>query len=105
MSRFAAKLLAVADDASLSPDELRAWLRRSAALHIQFDAMTADYRAMINADRARSGEPPIDVDEILDDWAIGRGRPARDEPDEYQGHWSESKEDAHDEDPMTKGSA
>lgn len=105
MTDFADKLLAASRDNSLSPDELRQWMRR-AVLRLRKDAPAdaLDHIDLINEARAKAGEPLIDVDEILADWATEHGfRPETNEPAEYLGHWSETKEKAHDPD-TEKGS-
>lgn len=71
-------------NADLSPDELRTSMRR-AALRPRKDApaVALDHIDLINEAWAKAGEPPIDVDDILNDWAIGLGYwPAGDELEE-----------------------
>lgn len=74
MTSFAEKLLAASEDESLSPAELRAWIRRAALrLRDHEAASTLERLTTINDARAKQGLPMLDLDAILDDWAIGQG--------------------------------
>lgn len=74
MTTFADKLLAASEDASLSPGELRAWMRRAAMRLQEAEAAEAlDRLHNLNEIRARNGEPLLGLEVILEDWFIGHG--------------------------------
>jgi hypothetical protein len=68
-------LFAAAEDESLSPAELRAWMRR-AAIHLQKIEikLDAEFVELINEMRAEDGQVPLVINAIVKDWLIAHGR-------------------------------
>lgn len=80
---FADRLFTASENESLSPAELRVWLRRAAIrLRDHEAASTIERLCTINDIRAKQGLPLLGLDAILDDWAIGQGDKPIDDIDE-----------------------
>lgn len=72
MTSFADKLLAASEDDSLSPAELRAWMRRAALLLSEAE-IEAQYLDLIR-DMNEAAQEPLAVNDVLKDWLIAHGQ-------------------------------